>query len=188
MTPGLHVLDIGCGDGDLMSELASRGCSVFGVEIDGSLVEACRASGLEVFEGRAEDLPIANASVDAIVCSVVLPYTDERQAVAEWARVLKPGGAANVTFHGLGYGLTYLLKGNNLRRRIYGLRMLVNTLLYQLFSRRLAGRFGDTLCQTTRRMRSYYRSHGLILERVHVAETMMGFPRYLCHRVIKHRA
>ena len=92
MKTGLVVLDVGCGEGELMSRLADRGCSVSGVEIDHSLVQMCRASGLQVVEGRAESLPLAAASVDAIVCSVVLPYTDERRVIAEWNRVLESGG------------------------------------------------------------------------------------------------
>lgn len=183
--PGVSVLDVGCGDGELMSELAARGCSVSGVEIDRVLVEACQISGLQVTEGRAEDLPVADASIDLIVCSVVLPYTDERRAVAEWARVLKPGGAVNAILHGVGYGLDYLFHGPGWKRRFYGFRMLANTIFYGLFGRRLPGFVGDTLCQTRRRMKSYYRISGLALEREHVVAVLMGAPKFLCHRVVK---
>ena len=168
-----------------MSELASRGCLVTGVEIDPSLVRVCQAAGLPVCEGRAEGLPVADASVDGIVCSVVLPYTDERQAIAEWARVLRPGGAVNATYHGVGYGLYYLTGGRGIMCRVYGFRMLANTLFYQLFGRRLPGFLGDTLCQTSRRLRSYYRASGLVLEREQVVGAVMGHPQYLCHRVVK---
>jgi len=188
MSPGLAVLDIGCGAGDLMSELVSRGCSVTGVESDSSVVQTCRAAGLQVSEGRAEDLPVADASVDGIVCSVVLPYTDERQAIAEWARVLKPGGAVNVTCHGVGYGLDYLIRGRGWKRRFYGFRMLSNTLFYRLSGRRLPGFLGDTLCQTSRWMSSYYQAFGLDLEREQVVGVVMGFPQFLCHRVVKRTA
>jgi SAM-dependent methyltransferase len=185
MTRGMSVLDVGCGDGGLMSELIGLGCSVAGVEIDRSLVQACLAKGIPVSEGRAEKLPVPDASVDAIVCSVVLPYTVERQAVAEWARVLKPGGAINATCHGIGYGLNYLLQGQGLKKRFYGLRMLANTLFYRLTSRRLPGFLGDTLCQTSRRMISYYRTSGLHLEREELVGVVMGAPQFLCHRAIK---
>ena len=183
--PRITVLDIGCGDGELMSELAARGCSASGVEIDRVLVEACQISGLRVTEGRAEDLPIADASIDLIVCSVVLPYTDERRAVAEWARVLKPGGAVNATFHGVGYGLDYLFHGPGWKRRFYGFRMLANTFFYGLFGRRLPGFVGDTLCQTERRMRSYYRKYGLDLESEQIVGVVLGSPQFICHRVVK---
>lgn len=185
MSPGLAILDIGCGTGDLMADLARRGCAVTGIEIDGSLVQRCQAAGLRVLEGQAEHLPVAAASLDAVVCSMVLPYTDERRAIAEWARTLKPGGVANATFHGIGYGLDYLLHGPGWKRRFYGARMLANTLFYQVFGHRLPGFLGDTLCQTSRRMRSYYRAFGLDLQRESVIGVVAGFPRFLGHRVVK---
>lgn len=185
MPPGLTVLDVGCGKGDLMLRLTEQGCTVSGVDIDASLVAACRAAGLQVTEAQAEHLPLDDASVDAIVCSVVLPYTDERAAVSEWARVLRPGGAANITCHGIGYGLNYLLHGVNLSRRIYGSRMLLNTWFYRMSGRKLPGFLGDSLCQTSRRMRTYYRAYGLELVRERVVGTEMGCPRFICHRVRK---
>lgn len=168
-----------------MSVLASRGCTVKGVEIDASCVQACQAAGLNAIEGRAECLPVSDASVDAIVCSVVLPYTDQRRAIAEWSRVLRPGGIVNVTCHGIGYGLDYLIRGPGLSRRLYGVRMLLNTQVYQLLGRRLPGWLGDTLCQQSRALNNCYRASGLTLVREEVVGAVMGLPRYLCHRVVK---
>jgi ubiquinone/menaquinone biosynthesis C-methylase UbiE len=185
LTRDMNVLDIGFGNGKLMVDISSLGCSVMGVEVDAELVRSCQAKGFKVSEGAAEKLPISDASIDAIVCSVVLPYTDERRAVAEWARVLKSGGMVNATYHGTGYGLHCLFHGGNVKRRIYGLRMLMNALFYGLTSRRLPGFLGDTLCQTSWRMRSYYRAYGLQLKEEYVEEYVMGFPRFLFHRLVK---
>jgi SAM-dependent methyltransferase len=181
------VLDVGCGTGELMGALSGNGHPVLGVEIDPALVAHCRNAGLEVIEGQAEHLPFPDASVDAIVCSVVLPYTDERLAVAEWARVLKPGGVVNVTCHGIGYGLNYLIRGHGLRKRIYGLRMLVNSAAYASLQRRLPGFMGDTLCQTSRRLRRYYSAHGLELLQEEVFGKTLGMPQFLCHRLRRPR-
>jgi len=186
LTAGQSVLDVGCGTGDLMKELAQGGCSVSGVEIDRSLVASCQAAGLQVREGCAERLPMRDESVDAIVCSVVIPYTDERIAVAEWARVLRPGGIIHATYHGLGYGLDYLIRQPG-KCRLYGLRMLANTIFYRLTGRRLAGSLGDTLCQSSRRLDAYYRSAGLELRCERVVGTYLGRPIFLCHRVAKRR-
>jgi SAM-dependent methyltransferase len=182
---GTPVLDVGCGDGNLMSDLARRGYPVAGVEINCALVRSCRAAGLQVDHGRAEDLNLVDASVDAIVCSVVLPYTDEKLAVAEWGRVLKPGGVVNATFHGLGYAVKQMLHGPGWRKHVYGMRQLANTLFYRITGWRLPGGLGDTLCQTSSRMRSYYAASGLRLEEERVVESVMGSPRFLCHRVVK---
>jgi SAM-dependent methyltransferase len=179
------VLDVGCGGGELMIDLARHGCSVMGVETDLSLVQFCRKQGLDVIEGRAEALPIVDESVDMIVCSVVIPYTDARQAVAEWARVLKPGGIINMTCHGIGYGLHCIIRQPGLIYRFYGVRMLLNTLFYRSTGRRLPGCLGDAMCQTTTQMKAYYSCNGLILERMQVVGRVAGAPLFLCHRLIK---
>lgn len=53
--PGSRVLDIGCGDGALMTELVgSRQVDARGMEIDPALVERCVARGLSVVQGDAD--------------------------------------------------------------------------------------------------------------------------------------
>lgn len=185
VSPGESTLDVGCGSGDLLIELKNLGAEVRGVEIDPSLIDACCGRGLDVQRGSAERLPFPVESFDRIVCSVVVPYTDEKQAVAEWARVVKPGGRIFATYHGLGYGLHYLMRGPGVKRRIYGLRMLLNTAWYQVMGRKIPGFFGDTLCQTNPQLRSYYSRFGLVLERETLAATFLGFPHVICHQLVK---
>jgi len=95
---------------------------------------------------------------------VVLPYTDERRAIAEIARVLAKGGVAVIYLHGLGYSLRYLLKPEVWKLSIYAARTILNTMIYRLTGRRLPGFLGDTIFQSDRRLRRYYRSVGLTLE------------------------
>lgn len=52
--PGARVLDIGCGDGELMAVLGAVGCDARGMEIDPALVERCVARGLSVVQGDAD--------------------------------------------------------------------------------------------------------------------------------------
>jgi 2-polyprenyl-6-hydroxyphenyl methylase/3-demethylubiquinone-9 3-methyltransferase len=96
---GLTVLDVGCGGGLLSEELAARGCSVTGVDpSEGSLTvarEHALRSKLEIeyVSGVAEALPVADGSIDAVVCCDVLEHVaSPRQAVSEAARALRPGG------------------------------------------------------------------------------------------------
>jgi SAM-dependent methyltransferase len=159
----LRVLDVGCGNGQHLRELAGRGCRVVGVEPSARAVRALCDSGLDVLQGTAESLPVEDGSFDAIVCSVVVPYTDERRAIAEWARVLAPRGQVRASYHGLGFALGQVLQGPGLRRRVYGARTIVNSWCYRLTGRRLPGFWGDTLYQSAARLARYYREAGLTL-------------------------
>jgi len=96
---GLRVLDVGCGGGLLAEELARRGCSVTGIDPSrGSLAvarehAARRGWQIEYHPGVAESVPLPDSAVDAVVCCDVLEHVrSPRQAVAEAARVLRPGG------------------------------------------------------------------------------------------------
>ena len=183
--PGDLILDVGSGDGDLMFELQRMGANPIGVEMQPNLVTLCQQKGLDVRLGIAEQLPLDDGEFKRVVCSVVIPYTDERKAIAELSRVLQPGGTALVTYHGLGYGLAYLLRGLGYKRRFYGMRMIVNTLFYRLTGRCLPSFVGDTLCQLMSSLNSYYHCSGLFLERQVVAESFLGFPVFFCHELTK---
>lgn len=138
---GARVLDLGCGGGAQLGGLAARGCIPIGADIR-LLVKpgfVCAA---------AEALPFRDGTFDGVVCKVMLPYTDERRALAEIARVLRAGGTCRLSGHGLGYYVRYLLCGR-LLERIYAARTIVNTWLYRLTNRRLVG---DTLYQSPRRL------------------------------------
>ena len=101
--PGSRVLDLGFGGGQQVRRLLSAGCRAFGIEVDPELAVSGRAAGYAVSRAKAEEIPIRNASLDGLICKVVIPYTDEARAIGEIARVLRPGGTARLSFHGLGY-------------------------------------------------------------------------------------
>ena len=128
--PGSRVLDVGCGSGDQLRMLRQAGLDAIGVEPRRELVDSLVAEGYDVRQGVAEQLPFNDASCDGLICKVVVPYTDERKAVAEWARVLRPGSVARVSYHGAGYYVRYVVDGPGALLRIYGLRALVNTWWY----------------------------------------------------------
>ena len=180
-SPGARVLDIGFGAGQQMQRLAVEGCRPFGLEMDPDLARQGRVSGLVVCRASAEALPFATASFDGVVCKVVVPYTDEARAVAEIARVLRPGGTARVSYHGLGYFVRYLFTERNWKRRVYGARTVANTLVYALTGRRLPGFWGDTLYQSEWRLRRYYRRAGLELVEAPSSPNFAAAPVFIYH-------
>src|SRR5215471_7687143 len=80
---GSRVLDVGFGGGDQMRRLRVRGYRTLGLELDPELASRGRQNGLAVCRARAEQLPVRSATMDGVVCKVVIPYTDESRAVAE---------------------------------------------------------------------------------------------------------
>jgi SAM-dependent methyltransferase len=178
---GSRVLDIGFGTGEQMRRIGARGCRSVGLEIDPGLARKGRLAGLSVCRAQAEHLPFRTASMDGVVCKVVIPYTDEEKAVSEIARVLRPGGTARVSYHGSGYFLRYLLADWDWRRRVYGLRTMLNTFFYALTGSRLSGFMGDTLYQSERRLRRYYAGQGLEIVEARPSAGFAGAPVFIYH-------
>jgi SAM-dependent methyltransferase len=181
--PGQRVLDVGFGTGDQMRRLRATGCRAFGIEYDAQLAARGRSEGLDVCRAAAEDLPFATGSLDGLLCKVVIPYTDEAKAVAEIARVLRPGALARVSYHGLGYSLRYLFTDPNWKRRVYAARVIVNTIVYRLTGTRLPGFWGDTVYQSQSRLRSYYTRVGLDLVEDHPSPAFAGAPVFIYHQL-----
>jgi SAM-dependent methyltransferase len=183
--PGSRVLDVGCGNGEQLESLRRAGFDATGIEPSAGQVDQLIARGFKAIRGVAEQLPVESESFDGIVCKVVLPYTDERKAVAEWARVLRPGGRVRASYHGAGYYLRYLTNGPGLAYRVYAARSLVNTWWYALTRQRLPGFIGDTLYQSTKRLAEYYQEFGFTLERESPSPRFRGKPVFIYHELRK---
>ena len=183
--PGGIVLDVGCGEGLQLSNLRQAGYRAIGLEIAPEPARSCRATGHAVIIARAESLPFRNDSCHGVLCKVVLPYTDERRAIEEIGRVLAKGGVAVLYLHGLGYSLRYLLKPDIWQRSVYAARTIVNTLVYRLTGKRLPGFLGDTIFQSDRRLRRYYRAAGLTFESAINSRRFLGQPVFIGHVVRK---
>ncbi|MDI3315321.1 MAG: methyltransferase domain-containing protein [Mycobacterium sp.] len=91
---GRRIADIGCGTGRLGALLASRDAQVIGIDVDAAMlaVAALRLPG-RLVRADAMALPLRDASVDAAVSVATLEFTaDPAQALAEMARITRPGG------------------------------------------------------------------------------------------------
>jgi SAM-dependent methyltransferase len=92
---GRTALDVGCGDGAFARELRARGAArVVGCDIDPRMIaRAAAGGGVLCAVARAERLPFPDASFDLVTIVTVLAFLPEpERALAEIARVLKPGG------------------------------------------------------------------------------------------------
>lgn len=98
-----RVLDMGCGDGYLLGQLAARCCSAVGIEFEPAAVAHAsrRLVGRDrctVLQGSVYALPFPDREFDVVVMADVIEHLeDPGQAVQEAARVLKIGGRLLVT-------------------------------------------------------------------------------------------
>ena len=147
--PGDRVLDMGCGAGRHAFALYRRGADVTALDMDagelkdvaGMLAamdeagEAPAGALARAVRGTAYALPFADASFDRVVASEVLEHLpQDRAAMAELVRVLKPGGLLAVTvprwgpelvcwalssaYHEAEGGHVRIYRGSELRRRL----------------------------------------------------------------------
>ncbi|MBO8200840.1 methyltransferase domain-containing protein [Streptomyces smyrnaeus] len=97
LVPGSTVVDIGCGAGRAVAELAERGIHAVGVDPDPVMLTAARErwAATEFREAGAENLPFADGSVRGYRADKVFHVLREPgRAMAEARRVLAPGGRA----------------------------------------------------------------------------------------------
>ncbi|WP_245614471.1 class I SAM-dependent methyltransferase [Actinokineospora inagensis] len=93
------VLDVGCGDGFHLPRFAERAAAVLGVEPHPPLVERAKTridgmTGVAVVLGSAQDLPVADASVDVVHARTAYFFGPGCEpGLREADRVLRPGGA-----------------------------------------------------------------------------------------------
>jgi SAM-dependent methyltransferase len=83
------LLDVGCGDGELLRAAALAGCAhTAGLEVDENIVSKHREQGLDVRGGRAEVLPFADHSFDVVTFDYVAHHFEHlERALLEAARV-----------------------------------------------------------------------------------------------------
>lgn len=109
--PGMRVIDVACGTGNLAMLAARMGCATCGLDIASNLISKARARAaaenlqIEFREGDAESLFFADNQFDAVVSMFgVMFAANPNRAAAELVRVCRPDGIialANWTEEGL---------------------------------------------------------------------------------------
>ena len=96
-----RVLDLAAGTGKLTRSLVAAGLRVTAVDPSAGMREQLAAAvpGAVVLAGTAEKIPLADASVDAVVVAHAWHWFDAALAVPEIARVLVPGGTLSLVWN-----------------------------------------------------------------------------------------
>jgi SAM-dependent methyltransferase len=97
----VRVLDLAAGTGLLTQRLVDRGHDVVAVDASRPMLDELAAAlpDVETHVGAAEEIPLPDASVDAVTVGQAWHWFDPPRAAAELARVLRPGGTLAVVWN-----------------------------------------------------------------------------------------
>ena len=171
------VLDVGCGPGNLLVALSADAPKLLiGVDIDETflvfgrshiekLVEKSTATPT-LLRASLPTLPFADETFDLVTCFLVMPHVpDDKAALTELARVLKPGGTLAISGHGGGFPLRYLK-----RFRLKPLQMYLATLIYRCTGKKW---IRNTL-QNDRKICDILKGIGVVPEMRHYNQKILG--------------
>ncbi len=95
LKPGAAVADIGCGTGISARLFAQRGFAVTGIDPNAAMLEKARAKGgADYRQGESNATGLPDASADLVFAAQAFHWFDVASTLAEWRRILKPGGLA----------------------------------------------------------------------------------------------
>ena len=93
LTRGNRILDIGCGDGNALSEIKK----VYNKDVIGTVLQKHKNYAFPVIEASSDRLPFCDNYFDTVISVHALSWEpDQRKAINEICRVLKPGGTAHI--------------------------------------------------------------------------------------------
>jgi ubiquinone/menaquinone biosynthesis C-methylase UbiE len=191
-----RILDLGCGAGQDVLPFVEK-TNAFCVGLDhaaelGAVVKT--VFGQNDLKDRTafvrsvgERLPFADASFDVVLCRVALPYMNNRQTIAEVARVLKPNGVFLLKTHAPAFYFNLLksrTKTFNTKQIAYPLICLAGSFWHQLTGKQLTKGFwaGKEIFQTKAFLRSECAKNNLRIER-ELADTNRQTPSFYIRKI-----
>jgi SAM-dependent methyltransferase len=99
--PGARVLELGAGTGKATRSLVDRGWSVDAIELGEGMAAVLRdrlGDRVRVVVGAFEEVPIAPAHYDLVLCATAFHWLDPTTRVERVARALRPGGTAAIVW------------------------------------------------------------------------------------------
>jgi ubiquinone/menaquinone biosynthesis C-methylase UbiE len=156
-----RILDVGCGGGQTLIASDCSGKIACGVDVDVSALQLGRrlSQDIEFVCAMGEALPFRDDSFDLVISRGALPYMNIPVALAEFARVSKPGGSLWVVLHPPSMALRALLASIariRIREALGRAYVLANTAVFHLHGEVFpspVGHCGRESCQTTRGVR-----------------------------------
>jgi SAM-dependent methyltransferase len=188
-----RVLDVGCGAGqELFPFVTSLGAYGVGVDLTfeagralRDLFDASRAR-VAFANASAEWLPFLSGTFDVAVCRIALPYMNNRQALSEIARVLRPGGRLLLKIHAPHYYVAKMKSGlteRNWLSTIHAIRTLVTGAVYHVTGKQFRNRFmGYEVFQSNRRLRGDLKRCGMRVVS-EMPDSNRLSPSFVCEKV-----
>ena len=101
LPPTHDVLDLGAGTGKLTTRLVERGLNVVAVDPIAEMLEVLSHAlpQTPALLGTAEEIPLPDNSVDAVLVAQAWHWVDPERAIPEVARVLRPGGRLGLVWN-----------------------------------------------------------------------------------------
>lgn len=98
---GNDVVDVGAGTGKLTRAVQATGRHVIAVDPDAAMLAtlAGRSPSIQTLLGTAENLPLPDASADAVVVGQAWHWVDAERGSREVGRVLRPGGSLGLIWN-----------------------------------------------------------------------------------------
>lgn len=170
-----RVLDLGCAAGhELLPFLEETDAVCIGVDYGPQLATLTKpifAGNERVNFVRANGaaMPFADELFDVIICKVALPYMDNRAAIAEIARMLRPGGSLLIKTHSPWFYLWMIkerAKSLNPRQMAYPIICFAAGIWHSITGRQLAGGIwnGKEIFQTREFLIREFARHDVELE------------------------